>query len=606
MDMKAKRAVILAAGAGRRLGAFTDAHPKPLLEIQGRSILENCLDQLAKNGIEQTVIIVGHMSEQIIARVGHRFAGMTIAYVTSDKYQTTNNIYSLWCARAFLDQAILLLEADIFFDGRLIAAIQDCGAENVVAVARHKPGMDGTVIRMDESYQLTELIEGARQPPDFDYSDAYKTVNIYRFSARFLAREFVPDLERTVTAGQTGGYYELLLKDVLARDETALVAVDCSAIRWFEIDDDNDRRLAEYLFSPPEKKLSFLSSQYGSYWRYEVVDHSYLYNMYFPPPDMWKRLANDMQIIAKQYPVGQAALADLLSDGVDERTERLVVANGASELIRVLCGVMNRRVIVPVPSFNEYENATPPERLSRFPLSAPNFFLDVDAYAEASRVFGADMAVVVSPNNPTSALVPHDDLIRLCEKLRTYGIFLLLDESFVDFCASPQEQTLQHQLDTHDNLVILKSMSKVYGIGGIRLGYLASANIPFLEEVRKHLPIWNINGFAEGFLRLLPRYRGEFRKSREAVYRDSAEFHQMLTAIPGVSAPIPQANFIFLRLKDGQYSGDIARRFFVEHNIIVKHCAQKSMPDGERYLRVSTRTPDENRRFASLLAEMMH
>ena len=122
--------------------------------------------------------------------------------------------------------------------------------------------------------------------------------------------------------------------------------------------------------------------------------------------------------------------------------------------------------------------------------------------------------------------------------------------------------------------------------------------------MRSQLPIWNINGLAEGFLRLLPRYRGEFRKSREAVWRDSQEFHRLLTAIPGMSANPPQANFIFLRVPERMRSDEIARRFFIEHNILVKHCAQKSMPDGARYLRVSTRTPEENRRFAALLAAM--
>ncbi len=429
-------------------------------------------------------------------------------------------------------------------------------------------------------------------------------MNIYRFSKSFLDGEFVPALERTIGAGETGGYYELLLKDTLARGEHVLTAVDCSAIRWYEIDDVNDKRLAEYLFSTPEQRLEFIDGQYGSYWRYGVVDHSYLYNMYFPPADMWKRLTADMVLIAKQYPAGQKAQADLLSDTVDQPPARLVVANGASELIRALCAPMDQRVIVPVPSFNEYENATPAGRLVRFALAAPDFALDVDGFAAAARKEGATMAVVVSPNNPCATLVPRAELVRLCEKLRDAGIILLLDESFVDFCRDPDSQTLQGLLGEMDNLVILKSMSKVYGVGGLRLGYLVSANVPFLARVRGQLPIWNINGLAEGFLRLLPRYRAEFRNSREAVWRDSQEFHRLLTAIPGMTASPPEANFIFLRLPEGMRSDAVARRFFMEHNILVKHCAQKSMPDGARYLRVSTRTPEENRRFAALLAAM--
>jgi len=602
---KAKRAIILAAGAGRRLGLFTEAHPKPLLKIHGRSILENCLDQLAVNGITHTVIIVGHMRDQIVERIGDRYEGMRIDYVISENYATTNNVYSLWCAREYLDRTILLLEADLFFDGELIVAVQDCPAPDVVAVARHRHGMDGTVVRLDTAGAITALIEGARQGADFDYSDTFKTVNIYRFSQNFLAREFVPALDRTIAAGQTGGYYELLLKETLTREQTKLMAVDCSAIRWYEIDDANDRRQAEYLFLAPKEKLRFVSSQYGSYWRYSIIDHSYLYNMYFPPPDMWLRLGRDLQLIAKQYPVGQAAAADLLSELIDAPPSQLVVANGASELIRIVCSELRKKIIVPVPSFNEYENATLPENLVRYPLLQPAFKLDVDDFAAQAKSSGCSLAIVVSPNNPSGRLVPRADLMRLCEELRPVGIVLLLDESFVDFCEDPEHQSLEPLMPRHPNLVILKSMSKAYGIGGLRLGYLASKNAEFLGEVRARLPIWNINGLAEGFLRLLPRYHSEFKNSRRTVYFDTQEFYRLLTAIPGVEAEAPQGNFVLVRLQEKWKSNEIAQRFFLEHNILVKHCVGKSMPDGARYLRISTRTPDENRKFAMLLANML-
>lgn len=602
----AKRAVILAAGAGRRLGSFTERHPKPLLEIGGVPILINCLHRLEASGIVHVVIVVGHLKEQIQERIGAHFGQMRIDYVVSERYATTNNVYSLWCAREYLNEDVLLLEADIFFDPGLIEALQKTEGEVVVAVDDYKPGMDGTVVRLDDSGFLTELVEGARQGPGFDYRDTYKTVNFYRFGKRFLEEDFVPSLDRTIGAGETGCYYELLLKQTIAEDRFRLAALNCRTFRWYEVDDAQDRRAAEYMFLSPEAKLKFLGGQYGSYWRYGVVDHSYLYNLSFPPSDMWKRLSRDMEQLAKQYPVGQAAMADLLSDVVDHAPARLVVANGASELIRIMCGRLGHRIIVPVPSFNEYENATEADALVRVGMEPPDFALDVDAFARQAVAQACTMAVVVSPNNPTAAVVPKRDLVRLCAALDAAGILLLLDESFVDFCEDPEAQSLEDLLDRHANLVILKSMSKVYGIGGLRLGYLLSGNDGVLSAVRAQLPIWNINGFAEGVMRLLPRYRREFRESCREVLRHSREFAERLRRIPGVHVSDPDANFVFLRLPQGWNSEHVAWRFFDEHDILVKHCAQKSMPDGTRYLRVSTRSPDENRRFADILSEILN
>lgn len=593
----ARKAVILAAGVGRRLGGFTDAHPKPLLEINGVPMLGNCLRRLSECGIEEVVIVVGHFREQIEAFAGDAYAGMRIRYVVSEQFRTTNNIYSLWLARQDLNEDILLVEADLFIDGALLPALQSLEADNVAAVALFARGMDGTVVELDEGGFLTRLIEGREQGPGFDYSRSYKTVNIYRFGHAYLADEFVPALDRAVREGRTGDYYELVLKTTLARGKHAVRALDCTGLRWYEIDDHVDRMAAEYVFLSPAERLKFLNGQYGGYWRYGFADHAYIYNPYFPVADFWRRLEADFKDVAKQYPVGQAALAGAAALALALPADRLVIANGASEFIRIVCGQMNKRVIVPVPSFNEYENATPPDNMIRFKLALPGFDLDVDALAEQALASRAEIAVVVSPNNPTSLSVSRDDIVRLCRALERNGTLLLLDESFVDFCGDPEGSSLVPLVEQHPNLVILKSLSKAYGVAGIRLGYLYSTNAPFLAAIRKALPIWNINGFAESFLRHLPRYRTEFAQSCRQVRQDTSRLYEGLRDIPGGHAYPPQANFVFWRLPDGASAEELVGRLFAEHDILIKNCSEKTMEDGVHYVRIASRTEAENRRL---------
>lgn len=597
--MRAQKAIILAAGAGRRLGAFTDAHPKPLLEIHGTSILGNCLTRLKQAGISDVVLVVGHFKEQIIDFCAQHGAGLRIRFVEAHDYATTNNIYSLWLARQELNEDILLLEADIFFDHQVLEALQTAPGDNVAAVARFSRGMDGAVMRGNSDGQAQALIEGREQGPGFDYEGAFKTVNIYRFGATYLREAFVPALEAAIQTGRVQDYYELLLKDMLHEGRHRLDMLDCSAMQWQEIDDPLDRAAAEYIFATPAQRKKFLSKEYGSYWRYGVVDHAYIYNPYFPSADLWKRLKNDFELVAREYPAGQASLARAAGLAFDVNPQQIVIANGASELIRILC--QDARVAVAVPSFNEYENACAPDKLIRIALQAPDYKFDAAAFAAQAKAGRAEFAVVVSPNNPTSLAVSRAELLQLCADLQESGTIVLLDESFTEFSHDPQDVSLQDQLAQIPNLAIIKSLSKVYGIAGLRLGTLQSADQALLTKARAGLPIWNINGFAEQFLRLMPRYRAAFRESCAQVRADTLELHALLEAIPGGRAFAPEANFVFWRLPEGLAADVLVERLFAEHHMLIKDCSEKTMQDGWHFVRIAARTPAENQRLVQAM-----
>jgi histidinol-phosphate/aromatic aminotransferase/cobyric acid decarboxylase-like protein/choline kinase len=599
------KAIILAAGAGRRLGPAGERHPKPLLKVNGIPILGNCLASLRRNGIDRVVIVVGHLKDQIIAAAEAAGAGMSLSYVVSERYATTNNIYSLWLARADLNEDILLLEGDVFFEGGLIGGLIDCASDNALAVSPFARGMDGSVVTLDGAGKITALIEGRDQGPGFDYRNVFKTVNICKLGQRYLSDEFVPALDGTIQAGQTGIYYESLFKESLRAGRHAFGAVDCRAERWYEIDDHSDLRAAEYLFASPEQRYHMLQAQHGGMWRHDVVDHTYLYNLHFPTAPMWQRLADNFVSTAQQYPVGQQTLAEIASAALDLPAESLVIANGASELIKILCSRLGRRIIVPVPSFNEYQNATPPDKLTLFLLPEPDFELDPDAFAAAAERAGADVAVVVSPNNPTSLAVSRDNLARLATRLAKRATTLIVDESFIDFAPDPGALTMTALLADHPNLAIVKSLSKAYGICGLRLGYLCSADPALVATLRAELPIWNVNGFAEEFLRILPRFYAAHLESCRKTRADTLVLYEALRRIPGVDAFPPSANYVFVRLPGGASASAIAQRLFMAHDLLVKDCAGKTMPSGDRYMRISARTQDENRRAAAMLQEML-
>lgn len=359
-------------------------------------------------------------------------------------------------------------------------------------------------------------------------------------------------------------------------------------------------------YNTQAEKYDYITSQHGGYYRHNFVDHAYLYNLYFPPEEVFTKFKDQIHDLVLNYPVAQTDLAQLIGKIIDQPANRIVVGNGAAELIKIVSGHLAKKLIVPVPSFNEYANAAPAGQVVEFPLEFPSFKLDIDKFADEAIRVNADVAVVVTPNNPTSMLVPKSDLIKLAGRLKTNNCQLIIDESFLDFSENPEEISLEKEISKYPNIAIFKSMSKAYGICGLRIGYMLTANTDFAEAVRSGIHIWNINGFAEEFLRMLPEYRDEFLDSCEKVRSDRDKMYHKMTSIKGMIVYKPDANYIFCRLPDHIKSAPlIARDLFIKHNILIKDCVGKSQPDADRYLRIASRTELENNKLIEALIDVM-
>ena len=356
-----------------------------------------------------------------------------------------------------------------------------------------------------------------------------------------------------------------------------------------------------------EKKFDAIEQLHGGYWRHDFIDHAYLYNLYFPPERFFQKLTSQIHELVLNYPVAQNVLAGLVGTLILQPAERIVVGNGAAELIKIVSGHLAKKLIIPVPSFNEYANAAPTDNVIEFALEAPSFQLDVDKFAAEAIINNADVAVVVSPNNPTSLLVPKVDLLRLLDQLAAHDCMLIVDESFIDFAQDRDLETLEGEISNYPNLAIFKSMSKAYGICGLRIGYMLTANSDFAKAVRNGIHIWNINGFAEEFLRILPQYKQEFEDSCKIVRADRDDFYNKLCAIDGMTVFKPDANYIYCRLPDAALSGpEVTKRLFIAHNIYIKDSAGKTQPEADRYIRIASRTQKENNTLIDALMDVMY
>jgi choline kinase len=233
-------ALLLAAGTGSRLQPLTHAAPKCLTEVNGTAILERLICSLCDQGIKRLVVVVGYLDGCIRDFLSSSKRGLTIEYVSSSKYRTTNNIYSLWLTRKVVQEPFLLIESDLVFDAILLEDMLEPGR---IAVSRMLPWMNGTRVALDQWRNVMRFHVGGQTSPD----ELYKTVNMYSFS-RTSWQRVVTRLEQYISAGRVNEYYETVFAEMVAAGDLSFEAVFFDNERWYEIDTFEDLQEAERLF----------------------------------------------------------------------------------------------------------------------------------------------------------------------------------------------------------------------------------------------------------------------------------------------------------------------------------------------------------------------
>ena len=241
------KALILAAGFGKRLRPITNTIPKSMVEVNSTPLLVNALNNLTALGIKDIGIVVGHMADYIREHITDTFNGAKITYYENPRYLETNNVVSLYNAVDFCDDDMLMLECDIYYHKEMLEALMAGKGDCSILVSPFNPQtMDGTVIRVDGDRAL-ELILGKWQDEGFDYSTTKKTVNMYRFTADF-ASKYTSLIKWYVEKMGEQSYYEKVLGSLLYLRECDCRIVEVPEEMWCEVDDADDLARARARF----------------------------------------------------------------------------------------------------------------------------------------------------------------------------------------------------------------------------------------------------------------------------------------------------------------------------------------------------------------------
>lgn len=602
------QAIILAAGMGRRLKELTQNNTKCMVKVNGVTMIDRMLHQIEKRHLSRIVIVIGFEGQKLMDYIKTLDIQTPIVYVNNPIYDKTNNIYSLYLARDYLcKEDTLLFESDLIFDDAVIDLLMEDSRDTLALVDKYANWMDGTCVKLGEDDSIEAFVPGNKFKFE-EISSYYKTVNIYKFSKSFSETYYVPFLDAYSKALGANEYYEQVLRVITMLDEPVMKAKRLNGQLWYEIDDIQDLDIAESMFiSDEEKRVELLQERYGGYWRYpKLIDFCYLVNPYFPPRRMIEEIKANFEMLLTQYPSGMKVNSLLASKNFGVHQDNILVGNGAAELIKAFMGKMTGTIGIVRPTFEEYPHRYQENDIIAFWPSNSNF-----AYTAEDLIgfFGDKQIrtmIVINPDNPSGNYIRKADMKRLIAWTKENNINLLVDESFVDF-AEEVDSTLIEQEILRDNphLYVMKSISKSYGVPGLRLGVLASGNTELIAELKKDVAIWNINSFAEFYMQIEEKYWTNYAEALQLLRNERKYFENELRTIPGIRVIPSQANYIMAEITNGMTAAELTRVLIVRHNILIKNLFSKVSRDNKQYIRLAIRDRQDNDMLVAALRKEM-
>lgn len=548
------QAIILAAGMGKRLGDLTKDNTKCMIKVNGTYLIDRLLSQLDSLNLERIILVIGYQGEKLRTHIEKQSRNTPIEYIYNPVYNKTNNIYSLYLAKEELQkQDTLLIESDLIFEDTLFHKILNNPYPNLALVAKYEPWMDGTMVRLNTENDIIDFIS-KKTFRYADIDDYYKTVNIYKFSKEFLRNSYVPFLEAYSKALGNNEYYEQVLRVITLLERCELKGLPLEGERWYEIDDIQDLDIAETIFA--------------------------------------------------EYPSGMGVNTLVMAKNFGIRQDYVVVGNGAAEIIKALMEHSDGKMGVIYPTFEEYPNRQSEEIIAFYPQNA-----DFHYTAKELMLFYADKDIrhllLINPDNPSGNFIPLNELMDLLAWTQQRNIHLILDESFVDFSEKSVENTLlkNEVLKTYPHLTVIKSISKSYGVPGLRLGIAASSDKEIISYLRKNMAIWNINSFAEFYLQIYSKYNNDYQNACKKFIAERQRFFEVLQQVDFLRVIPSQANY-FLCEVTSRFSSTKLVSLLLEHNLLLKDCSTKTGFDGRNYIRIAIRDTEDNNYLAENLKKL--
>jgi len=437
---------------------------------------------------------------------------------------------------------------------------------------------------------------------------SYKMVGICKFDRTFAGKYYIPVLETMTNVLGNSLDYSAPLNTIAMSEDVKIRALYIGNAHWREINNIEDINQATILFSKDKKSVADkMLGSWGGYWRYpDYLDYFYLVTPYYPPCELVEELQNNFKALLEQYPSGMRVNAELAASAFGITPENIIVGNGAAELIKSMMGFIKGKTGFVRPTFDEYPNRYTEIETINYLVESEDFSYSASDLIEYFDKTNISNLVLVNPDNPSGNYIPKGDMMRLISWAGDKGIKVIIDESFVDFSDEIDSSLIdQETLSRYPNLYVIKSISKSYGVPGLRLGVLASGDKKLISWMKTDVSIWNINSFAEFYMQICGKYRGSYVKSLEKFRKERNRFVSKLQELECIRVIPSQANYLMVELLDDLDAEELKQRMLLEQKVFIKTLSKK-IKGKKQYLRIAIRNEADNDMFVQKLTETLN
>ena len=341
-------------------------------------------------------------------------------------------------------------------------------------------------------------------------------------------------------------------------------------------------------------KLSNYQKRFGGYWRFQdLKDFCYLENPKFPPKEMIEKINSFSKDLITKYPSNKEIQSLTATSVFDVKQEEIVVGNGSAELIKELGKILSGKLTLNIPVFNEYISCFNEKNIIKNNTEENDYLYNKETIIKNMK--NTKIIALINPDNPSGNFIEYNDMLEILEKAKEKSIKVIFDESFIDFADKEKRYTLiKHSiLEKYPNLIVIKSISKSYGVPGLRLGVLASGNKEIVQKIKENLEIWNVNSFAEYFMQILYLYKKQYEEACDYIAEQRNNMHNELENIDFLKVYKSQANYLMCKLLKYN-SKELAEYLLNNYNILIKNLKDKEGFKNKNYIRIAIKSEEDN------------
>lgn len=331
---------------------------------------------------------------------------------------------------------------------------------------------------------------------------------------------------------------------------------------------------------------------------YAIVDFSSNVNPLGFPSSVKKLLKTGLQKIPVYPDPNSTKLRECLSRYVKVPIDNLIIGNGATEIIYNFCQAViseNTPVLIPIPIFGEYESAATlcGGKIEFF--NTMNLNNDISDFIRKIPKNGC--IFICNPNNPTGTIIPKDAMLQILHTAKNRSTMVFVDECFMELTQNPKESIIDHM--GIGNLFVLQSLTKSFGLAGLRVGYGIGDRkiISILHNIK--IP-WNVSGLSQEAAILALSDKDFLSKTRNLIKKEHAFLKNSISKIDGFSCLDSSTNFILIRTKT---KSKTLQKKLLKKNILIRDCSTFHGLD-ENYIRIAIKTRKENTKLILALEEL--